>query len=165
MIRKRKNKGSSAKPVSPGRHAHNCTICAHLDRGEIERDFVDWKSPIQIAIDHGLADRKSIYRHAHAFGLFPKRDRNIRAALVRIVERASEVEPTAQAVVAAVQAYTKINSQGHWIEQRQHLNLNELFDRMTREELEKYARDGELPRWFTQVVPGTHSDSQETVSD
>src|SRR5579862_7311325 len=105
-----------SKPVNLGRHEQNCTICVHRDREEIERDFLGWKSPIQIAIDHGLADKKSVYRHAHALGLFPKRERNIRAALVRIVERASEVEPTAQAVVAAVQAYAKINSQGHWVE-------------------------------------------------
>jgi hypothetical protein len=101
------------KRVNLGRHETNCSICAHADREEIERDFLEWKSPVQIAVDHGLPDRKSIYRHAHAFGLFPRRDRNIRAALVRIVERASDVEPTAQAVVAAIQAYAKINSQGH----------------------------------------------------
>jgi hypothetical protein len=122
--RKGLTKDGSGKQVNLGRHEHNCTVCAHPEREEIERDFIDWKSPSQIAIDHGLTDRKSIYRHAHAFGLFPRRDRNIRAALVRIVERASEVEPTAQAVVAAVQAYAKINSRGHWIERSEQLNLN-----------------------------------------
>ena len=30
-----------------------------------------------IAEEYGLADRASIYRHAHALGLFPKRQRNI----------------------------------------------------------------------------------------
>ena len=27
-------------------------------------------------------------------------------------------------------------------------NLNDLFERMTNEELEAYAQDGTLPRWF-----------------
>ncbi|MGB6975237.1 MAG: hypothetical protein WBD67_11190 [Terracidiphilus sp.] len=58
-----------------------------------------------IAEEYGLADRTSVYRHAHALSLFAKRQRNIRAALERIIERAGEVDVTASAVVAAVQAY------------------------------------------------------------
>ncbi|MGD1103526.1 MAG: hypothetical protein ABSA59_15860, partial [Terriglobia bacterium] len=58
------------KTVSLGRHEFACKICAHPDREEIERDFVGWKSPITIAIDYALADRASVYRHAHALGLF-----------------------------------------------------------------------------------------------
>ena len=52
------------------------------------------------------------------------------------------------AVVAAVQAYTKINAAGQWVDRSEHVNLNELFDRMTQQELESYARDGSLPQWF-----------------
>ena len=60
-----------------------------------------------------------MYRHAHAFGLFEKRKRNVRAALERIIEKAGDVEVTAAAVVTAVQAYAKINTQGllAWTEQ------------------------------------------------
>jgi hypothetical protein len=54
-----------------------------------------------------VANRASVYRHAHAFGLFLKRQRNVRAALEKIIERAGEVDVTAPAVVAAVQAYSK----------------------------------------------------------
>lgn len=42
-----------------------------------------------------------VYRHAHAFGLFTKRDRNIRAALTRIMEQAGEVEVSAASIVDA----------------------------------------------------------------
>jgi len=35
------------------------------------------------------------YRHAHARGLFAKRQRNVRAALERIIEHAGDVEVTA----------------------------------------------------------------------
>lgn len=114
-----------------------------------------------IAEAYGIADRASIYRHAHALGLFPKRQRNIRAALERIIERASEVDVTASAVVAAVQAYSKINAAGQWIERTEQVSLNDLFDRMSTEELEQYAQSGALPKWFEAVAPtATESDSQ-----
>jgi hypothetical protein len=138
----------SEKPVSLGRHQRNCSVCAHAQREEIESDFVAWRSPATIAGDYGIADRASVYRHAHALGLFLKRQRNIRAALERIIERAGEVEVTASAVVAAVQAYSKINAAGQWIDRSEQVNLNDLFDRMTTQELEAYAQDGTLPNWF-----------------
>ena len=37
-------------------------------------------------------------------------------------------------------------------ERSAHVNLNELFERMSRDELEAYARDGKLPEWFTETV-------------
>ena len=85
----------------------------------------------------------------------------MRAALERIIEKAGEVEVTASAVVAAVQAYSKINAAGQWIEHREHVNLNQLFERMSRDELEAYARDGSLPAWFTQTVSATVIDGRE----
>jgi hypothetical protein len=143
---------TSDKPVNPGRHQRNCSICSHSEREEIEGEFVAWRSPAAIAEAYGIADRASIYRHAHAFGLFTKRQRNIRAALERIIERASEVDVTASAVVAAVQAYSKINSAGQWIERSEQVSLNDLFDRMSTEELEQYAQSGTLPKWFEAVA-------------
>jgi hypothetical protein len=152
--------GHSEKPVSLGRHQSNCSVCAHAQREEIEADFVAWHSPATIAGDYGIADRASVYRHAHAVGLFLKRQRNIRAALERIIERAGEVDVTASAVVAAVQAYAKINSAGQWIDRSEQVNLNDLFERMTTQELESYAQDGTLPRWFGAVtVSATGEDS------
>jgi hypothetical protein len=74
--------------VSLGRHQRNCSICAHPQREEIEAGFIGWRSPAAIAEEFGLADRTSVYRHAHALGLFDKRKRNIRAALERIIEKA-----------------------------------------------------------------------------
>ena len=100
------------KAVNLGRHKRNCSICAHKEREQIEADFTVWKSPALIADDYGLSNRASVYRHAHAFGLFEKRRRNVRAALERIIEKAGEVEVTSSAVVAAVQALTKINPNG-----------------------------------------------------
>ena len=48
-------------------------------------------------------------------------------------------------MVAAIQAYAKINAAGQWVGRSENVSLNELFDRMSKEQLEKYARDGELP--------------------
>ena len=142
------------KSVSLGRHRRTCTICAHPERFEIEQAFVRWASPAAIAQQFGLADRTSVYRHAHALQLFPKRQQNIRAALERIIERVGDVEVTAAAVVAAVQTLAKINAAGRWIAPAEQVSLHQLFERMTPEELEIYARDGELPSWFTDLTKG-----------
>jgi hypothetical protein len=78
----------------------------------METAFMNWESPASITKQYGLADRTTVYRHAHALGLFEKRKRNVRAALERIIEKSGEVEVTASAVVSAIQAYAKINAQG-----------------------------------------------------
>lgn len=147
------------KPVSLGRHRRTCTICAHPERFEIEQAFVMWASPAAIAQQYGIADRASVYRHAHALQLFPKRQQNVRAALERIIERVGDVEVTASAVAAAVQILAKINAAGRWIDPTEQVSLHQMFERMTREELEVYARDGELPSWFIDLTKreGNHS--------
>jgi hypothetical protein len=136
-------------------------VCHHEQREEIESAFIGWRSPAAIAEDYRLADRASVYRHAHALGLFEKRRRNVRAALERIIEKAGEVDVTASAVVAAVQAYAKINAAGEWIDRTETVSLNDLFDRMSTEELEIYAQDGTLPGWFRATVGATAGDSQK----
>lgn len=152
------------RKVDPERHARQCSICAHEQREEIEGAFVSWRSPISIAVDFGLADRASVYRHATAMGLFEKRQRNIRAALEKIIERAGEVDVTASAVVAAVQAYAKINSAGEWIDRTETLSLHELFDRMSTAELDSYAKTGKLPTWFQAHTGETRQQNQGVVS-
>jgi hypothetical protein len=90
--------------------------------------------------------------------LFIKRQRNVRAALERIIEKAGDVDVTASAVVAAVQAYSKINSAGQWIDRTEQVSLNDLFDRMSTEELEEYAQQGTLPKWFETAGGGVISE-------
>ncbi len=160
---KTKDRSSSAS-VSKGRHEHQCRICSHPKRDEIEQAFVTWVSPAQIAKKHSVS-RDGVYRHAHVFGLMDKRRRNVRAALERIIEKAGDVDVTAAAVVAAVQAYSKINAAGQWVERSEHVNLNELFDRMTREEMETYAKEGALPAWFEDAVGATDTDNRGTPDE
>jgi hypothetical protein len=85
---------SPEKPVSLGRHQPGYKICSRAERKEIEPDFIAWKNPTAIVKQHGLADRTSIYPHAHAFGLLAKRSRDVLVALEKIIERVSEVEVT-----------------------------------------------------------------------
>jgi hypothetical protein len=160
-----KSQSTATKRISRGRHSRNCTVCAHKDREEIEREFVSWTSALAITKQFRLRDRSAIYRHAHAFGLFAKRQRNVRAALEKIIEQAGDVEVSSTAVVAAVQAYAKVNSQGQWIERVEHVSMNDMFERMTREELALYAKDGSLPLWFVNAVGATETQSQENENN
>jgi len=167
-----------AKPKTPGnpqgrrpkklsskaRHERDCKLCHHQRREEIERAWTSWGDTTEIAKHYSLT-RDSIYRHAHALGLFQKRRQNIRAALEQIIEKAAKVEVTAASVVSAVQAYAKINAQGHWVERFEQVDMRAIFDRMTREELDSYARTGELPNWAPELLRATRFESNEEVSD
>jgi hypothetical protein len=133
-------------PANLGRHAAECKICAHPQREEVERDFINWRSPAAITKQYTLGNRASVYRHAHALELFSKRQRNIRAALEKIIERAGEVEVNAATMVSAVSAYARINTAGQWVERSENVDLNQLFDKMSATELEKYARHGGVTR-------------------
>jgi hypothetical protein len=152
------------KSVNLGRHKTACMVCKHPQCADIESEFVAWKSPATIAEEYGLADRASIYRHAEALGLKAKRQRNVRAALERMIEKGGDVDVTASAVVAAIQAYAKINAAGEWIERSETVSLNQLFDRMSTEEMEAYAQSGVLPGWFRSTVGATAGNSRESES-
>ena len=151
---------SPPNQVNSGRHAAECRICAHPRKEEIERDFINWRSPAAIAKRYGLRNRSTVYRHAHALGLFPKRQRNVRAALESIIERAAEVEVNAAAIVSAVTAYARINARGEFVERTETVNLNALFERMSIEELDRYAKDCVLPDWFGACLTATGIDGR-----
>jgi hypothetical protein len=146
------------------RHRQACSICAHQDREEIERDFIAWKSVSTIVQEYRIGDPRKMYRHANAFGLYAKRQRNVRLALEKIIEKAGDVEVNASAVVAAIQAYSKINAQGQWVDRSEHVNLNELFERMSADELEAYSISGTLPDWFIKTT-GIAQHAEEGIAD
>ena len=150
--------------VSKKRHAGACTICNHADKETIEASYVNWKSPTALCKEYGL-DRMTLWRHANLFGLVEKRQRNIRAALSKIVEHVDGLwKVSASEIVAACVALAKINSAGAYVERREVVNLSELFDRMSAPELEAYASKGELPEWF-QAVTGTPEPVEEVEED
>ena len=156
MVAKKETRGNLGGDTTASlkRHKGQCSICSHEKRKEIEAAFVAWESPEKIAAEYGLTHRSTVYRHAKAFGLNVKRQQNIRVPLERIIEGAGDptLQVTGATVVQAIAVYGKLNAQGQLIERRETLNLNELFERMTVEEKEAYARDGKLPDWFTQTV-------------
>ncbi len=164
MSTKKQKSNAGENPVSRGRHEHQCRICRHARRTDIEEAFVGWVSSARIAKQYGVS-RDAIYRHAHVFGLMGQRRRNIRAALERIIEKAGEVEVNATAVVSAASAYARINSRGEWVERTETVNVNALYERMSQAEMEVYAKDGVLPGWFMEILGATASDSQETESE
>jgi hypothetical protein len=152
------------KTVNKGRHEYHCTICSHTERKEIEQAFLNWGSPSRISKQYSVS-RDSIYRHAHALGLMEKRRRNVRAALEQIIEKAGDVEASATAVVSAVAAFAKINANGQWVDRSEHVSLNELFDRMTQEEMETYAKEGTLPTWFERTLGAIGTDSRVDANE
>jgi hypothetical protein len=148
------------KPVDLTRHERDCKICAHPDREEIEREFSEWK-PVAVIAKERHISRPSLYRHLRALNLFERRDRNIKSALANFIEKGFRVRVTASSFVAAIQAYSKINSEGAWIDKTEQVgqsHAQRLFDRMTRGEMLRYAESGELPSWW---VPPEHRDAQE----
>jgi len=148
-----KNKQSSQE-----RHARDCKVCNHEQREAIEHEWTSWGDTTQIAKDYDLS-RNSIYRHAEMMGLYEKRRCNVRAALERIIEKAGAVDVTAAAVVSAIQAYAKINANGEWVDRVEHVDLKAVFERMSREELDLYARDGTLPPWTREFLGATRVQS------
>lgn len=132
------------------RHEQNCSICNHTNREEIEQDFCEWKSVVAISREYKV-NRVALYRHARAVGLFAQRDRNVKAALARLIERGYAVKVTASSLISAIQAYAKINAAGEWIDKSENVNVTntkELFSRMSRDEMLRYAETGELPAWW-----------------
>jgi hypothetical protein len=142
------------------RHERDCRVCAHPDREEIECEFFEWK-PLAVIAKERKISRPSLYRHVRALHLFERRDRNIKSALASFIERGFRVRVTASSFVTAVQAYSKINLEGAWIDKTDDVSRSQapgLFDRMTRGEMLRYAESGELPSWWT---PPEHRDGQE----
>jgi len=97
-------------------HQRKCIICHHPDREEIEEMFLHWFSPATIYRRFLLRDRYSIYRHAHATGLYQRRRRNLRCALENIIERSDECPISSNGIVRAIKAYASLTDAGEWIE-------------------------------------------------
>jgi hypothetical protein len=150
--------GMTAKKKPGPRHDQRCSVCLHADRVEIDADFVNWTGPGRIAKKYHIS-RDALYRHAHATNLMERRQRNVRQALEKIIEYADQVKPNAAAVIAAAAAYSRLNSRGELIERTQTVNLNQLFNRMTKAELDNYAKTGALPDWFEETLSATGADN------
>src|SRR5690348_1921070 len=86
------------------------------DRAAIEFDFLNWRNPGDLVKGYRFRGLSTIYRHAHATGLFAKRRLNLHFAMERIVERVNEVPVTATSVIRAARAISRINDSGEWVD-------------------------------------------------
>ncbi|MGA3294899.1 MAG: hypothetical protein ABSE45_13060 [Candidatus Acidiferrales bacterium] len=59
---------------------------------------------------------RSLYRHAHATGLYAARQKNLRSVLDRILENAGTIKVTSDSIIRAVRAYTCLTDDNQWIE-------------------------------------------------
>ncbi|HEY4948914.1 MAG TPA: hypothetical protein VIH88_01145 [Candidatus Acidoferrales bacterium] len=104
-------------PPDFSRHPRRCTICSHPDRDAIEGDFIRWCSPDQIARDYHIADRVSVYRHAHYAGLFRRRKREVARVLESFLESAASCPiEAADMIIRATRLYVRLNEHGEWVE-------------------------------------------------
>jgi hypothetical protein len=113
---RRSKRRSAPSPESTlERHQRKCLICSHAERETIDEQFLNWHSPMRIAIHYDLEVR-GLFRHAHATGLYISRQQNLRAALDRVLERADQATTSADGIVRTVRAYTCLTTDNHWVE-------------------------------------------------
>jgi hypothetical protein len=93
--------------VNLGRHQAQCTICLSPYREQIEQEWISWRATNRLAEEFGLT-RYAIYRHAHALGLFKKRQRNIRMALERMIERVDHADVTIRTAINNCECFPAI---------------------------------------------------------
>ncbi len=109
-----RSRGSSKQNSLLEHHQTQCGICGSEHQEEIEEAFINWESVDTIARGFSIP-RRTVYRHAHATGLFAKRDRNIRRALGLIIHRADKVrDVSADSVIRAAKTLAHINEHGEW---------------------------------------------------
>jgi hypothetical protein len=98
-------------------HERHCTICHHLERESIEEAFCQWRKVKFIAREfNATGGPTAIYRHARALNLFKQRNLTLRSSLEFVIEQSECIVPTAEGLVKAIRAYTRINDAGQWID-------------------------------------------------
>jgi hypothetical protein len=117
----RRNPPRAYKNLSPRqRHSRLCTVCQHPDRDAIEEEFIHWHNPNDTRYDYQIS-RAALYRHAHAVGLFARRERNLRSALGHMIQGAMNITPTSDSILRAIRAYSCLNRDGQWTELPSHV--------------------------------------------
>jgi hypothetical protein len=112
---------AAVAPPDLARHAIRCVVCSHPDRDAIEGDFIRWCSPMKIAEEYGISDRRNLYRHAHATGLFERRTQEVARILEQNMELVDHHLPDNpdkfdfDSVTRAVRVYAHL-SPGLWFE-------------------------------------------------
>jgi hypothetical protein len=135
-------------------HERHCTICQHPERDAIEEAFCQWRNVKFIAREFNATGGPSaIYRHARALNLFKQRNLTLRSSLEFVIEQSERIIPTAEGLVKAIRAYTRINDAGQWI------------DTPTTHIVQVIAMPAIDPRNLTNSVPGLTLNVRKHPSD
>jgi hypothetical protein len=94
------------------RHRRKCAICVHPQRSTIEDAFSRFESPARISERFNLGDRRQVYRHAQALGLFVRRNRKLTSSLGLYLENSERLVPTFANFLQSVERYAKIDENG-----------------------------------------------------
>jgi hypothetical protein len=114
---RKQSQPKSQTEIDLARHERRCSVCHHPERDAIEEAFLQWRSVRSIDIDfEPEGGRTAIYRHARALKLFKQRNLSLRSSLEFVIEQAEHVMPTAEGLVKAIRAYTRINDAGECID-------------------------------------------------
>jgi len=141
------------RTVGLARHEDGgCRVCRHPQREAIETEFVRWKTLREIEAEFGVP-KDSVARHARARSLEERRSRNVRGALVRVVEKGIETaEVTAASLVAAATALAKMGDDDRLTDRIEISGqMVGVLGRMGARELDLYARTGVLPSWAAET--------------
>jgi hypothetical protein len=106
---------AAAPNASEDRHSRKCTICNHPEREAIDEAFLHWSRGERIVRDYNLPGLSSLYRHAHACGLFNLRRIKIRRALDRLIEQAGECKPSGNAVLRAIEMSCNFDENNRYV--------------------------------------------------
>ena len=90
------------------RHKRRCSICHRPDRQQIDAAFLRWRSPREVVENFHLSHHSLLYRHAHATGLFVRRERMLGHSLERILEQADNSILTVGTIIRACRAQSRL---------------------------------------------------------
>jgi hypothetical protein len=142
------------------RHQAQCKICSSPHCQAIEEKWVNWGNTTQIADCYHFT-RDAIYRHAHALNLFEKRQKNLKSALEKMIERLDMATITGPTILSAVKEYRKLTSEEEKAAPAAAPNLREILSGMSQAEREAFARDGSLPQGLLTEAGATVREAEE----
>jgi hypothetical protein len=133
--------------ASLGRHQSQCSVCSHPQRQEIEEAWLNWGNTTLLA-DHYKVSRDAIYRHMKALGLFSERQKRVKFAYEKIIERLDMVSVSGSTVLAALKAYISLCEREE-AKQASALAPQEVSRPMSDQEPDVLEEDGSFPEEAT----------------
>lgn len=134
--------------MAPERHSRRCLICSSEHRGEIESAYLNWEPPSGICRKFRIRSKTSLYSHVSALNLVEERDRMLKRCLGTLIEKNLNRRLSGAALVSAIVALSKLDSEGRSAERLEQTNEPTRFDGWTRGELNEFVMTGVRPERF-----------------